>query len=200
MMLFNKIAGLVAIFIMVSIGVSQAETTSEVWPSGRKGNIGVGADWNPVNFGAGPLAKYWATENIGVQGTFTALGGFTGYALRGIYGFDNELLIAGQKVTPYAGLGYASASRKDTYAGLGGSADITYSGSGIQIFGGAEGRLLNWGPNWYFTGEAIYSPLELKGSYVYETTILGTKQSLSQNVSIPYSSFGIAMSLVYYFK
>jgi len=176
----------------VTTSVTNAKAEGKIlWPNGRAKNLSIGVDINAANLGVGPLVKYWINDNIGVQGTLV-LGYLTGYGARVLYEFDKDLLIAGSTMNPYAGIGYASASRKETAFDF----DVTTKGSGPQIFGGVEGKIPCWGPNFYWTAEFVYAPLKLEGTA--KTTFMG--QEISETVKADYSSFDIGLSLLYYFS
>lgn len=181
----------VVLTIFLVLGFSAiSHAGSGVWPSGRTKNLSIGVDINAANLGVGPLVKYWINDNVGVQGTLV-LGYLTGYGARVLYEFDKDILIAGSTMNPYAGIGYTSASREETWSGV----DVTTKGSGPQIFGGVEGKIPFWGPNFYWTTEFVYAPIKLEGTA--KTTFLG--EEISSTVEADYSSFDIGLSLLYYF-
>lgn len=87
--------------------------------------------------------------------------------------------MAKEDFKPYLSLGYASYKEDE--------GDIELKGSGAIFAAGLEGSLDFWHPNLYYTTELGFSPFELEG------------ESQGITVTSDFSSFGIGLSMIYYF-
>jgi len=155
-----------------------------------------GVDLNAINFCIGPMVKYWITNNIGAEVTYSAIGGFTGFGFRGIYEFSKEVKLADEKFNPFLAIGYSLIKKKDTYAG----ASLTFKGSGVHFSGGLEGNLKKWNPNLFYTVELIFIPFDLEAKYEEEVNFYGYTETETITAKSELSSFGIGFSITYYFN
>jgi len=140
---------------------------------------GAGFEVNAANFCSGPFVKYWFMDNLGAQATFIAIGGFTGYDIRGIYKFSQSIKLGDEDFNPYLSLGYTSIEEE--------MAGLTLKGSGVSFSAGLEGHLESIHPNIYYTTQLTFAPFELEA------------ESSGISVSSDYSSFDMGVSMVYYF-
>lgn len=159
------------------------------------GKLGLGVDVSLINMGVGPAVRYWITNRIAGQAGYIALGGFTGYSVRGLYAFNKEVGVPGGSLRPYVGAGYMSASEKK-------SEDLGFTkvegevkGSGPAFFAGLHGNLSGVSPNLYYTGELLYADLTLTGTASAQG-IYGYRVQVSEN----FSSITIGFSMLYYFS
>lgn len=158
-----------------------------------KGRIGAGLLLDAANLGAGPVADYWATENIGVTVSTGLLGDFKTYGIRGNYLFNKRLDLRGLSARPYAGVGYISVTGPEESSG---PITVKTEGSGLEAYAG----LLHPAPyihkNVYLRPELVYSTVNVEGTGEY--TAYGTKYKVS--VDANYSAIGLGLSVVYYFR
>jgi len=192
-----KVAIVCGLILVSSSASAQINVPLE---AGKARKFGIGGDLSAVNFSMGPMVKYWVTDNIGTQLTYSAIGGLTGYSLKGIYEFAREINLAGEGFNPYLGIGYTSVSKKDNYGG----SSLTYKGSGPSFSGGLEGSLKQLHPNLYYTAELAYSPFDLEGKYKTQVPVWDYWGNVSyeqheETVKEDLSSFGVGISVIYYF-
>ncbi len=159
-----------ALVLAAGMGSAQAQDLKKM-----EGWLGLGVSVNALNFGIGPTAEYWFTPQI--AGSVTAsLTGFTGFAARGTWLFDKPYALSGITFYPYAAAGFAQYEKS------------SYEGNGIEIGGGLMHMGLLGRPNIGWGYELLYSTVEFK---VEDCTGCG---------SVGYSSFGVGLKILYYFK
>lgn len=190
MKILKEIYVLFIIFLILSLFFNLANAGAG---ENQKGKIGAGIGISALNFNLGPLIKYWITDNIGAQAIYSAIGGFKGFNIQGIYEFSQTIELEGEKLYPYIGIGYISMEKEEDYGG----ASLTYKGSGFIFSGGVKGSLSQLTPNLYYTTELGYSPLELEAEYKAVSMYGGGTEKTT--VTADYSSFGVGFSLIYYF-
>jgi hypothetical protein len=180
---------LIAVIMGIILNIVPAQAETQISQAGK---WGIGAELNAVNFALGPMVRYWVTDNIGGQATYSALVGFQGFSIKGLYEFSKKIEIANEELNPFLGIGYTSLKKKER--------DITYKGSGASLSAGLEGNLKHWHPNLYYTTEFIYSPFEIEGEMTstFEDWY-GNSYTETTSVTTDFSSFGIGASLIYYF-
>ncbi len=189
-----KKAGISEEIIQKKIGLERKKAEQQQNKSiSLENKLGLGIESSLMNFGIGPIARYWITNNIGAQAGLAAMGTFTGYNLRGLYKFDKEVkLFSNPSYRPYTGLGYMSIGSKETMPG-GGAVEL--EGSGLFFFFGLEGNIASLDPRLFLSTEFAYNAFSLD---TVKTTIPGVGR-FTDSLESDFSSFSLGFSLVYQF-
>ncbi|HEY3489583.1 MAG TPA: hypothetical protein VGK27_05605 [Candidatus Deferrimicrobiaceae bacterium] len=154
-----------------------------------KDRYGAGVQLDAFNFGIGPIAEYWVTDQAGVGVGLGALGDFTTFSVRGNYLFDKEFLLFNQPTRPYAGIGYAYIKGPEEQIGV---VKEKTKGSGYEIFGGFLQPAPYIAKDVYVGVDINYTSAKVEATY---SSAFG-----STSVDAGYNAFSLCGKVIYFFR
>jgi len=177
----KKIVILVCVMMTLSLNLVEIACAEELSVARR---FGAGIQANILNFGIGPSAEYWITENLGIMGSVGTLSDYTSFIIRANYLLNSTFDVAGSPSRPYFGVGFAHVRREEHRAGI----KMEGKGSGVEIYAGNLQSIMK---NLYFRGEFIFSTLTL------ELSASSASGTITQESD--WGSFSVGGGIVYYF-
>ncbi|MBI2382751.1 MAG: hypothetical protein HYV18_01580 [Gammaproteobacteria bacterium] len=177
----------------LALGVAMA-AGSAVAADDMTGRFGAGVSTNALNFGLGPTAEYWLSDEFGVSGSVGVVGDFTTYGVRVMKLFDGPFALFGVETRPYAALGYSSV--KESIDG------VDADGNGLELVGGFQALNAFDNPNLAWGLEFAYSNVETEanlGESCYPIDF-ETEECTDVTVKGDYGGFSIGGKLIYFFN